>query len=121
MALAFKPELILVSAGFDIYYQDPLGEMKVTPRGFAYLTRILMDIADACCRGRLVLTLEGGYNIEGLTDSVKEVLKELRDETHVTDEELFRIENEVEERFSPINPVINRVIEQIEPLWRMFK
>jgi hypothetical protein len=52
---------------------------------------------------------------------VKEVLKELRDETHVTDEELFRIENEVEERFSPINPVINRVIEEIEPLWRVFK
>lgn len=121
VALAFKPELILVSAGFDIYYQDPLGEMKVTSRGFAYLTRIVMNIADTCCQGRMVLTLEGGYHIEGLTDSVKAVLKELRDETHVTDEELFRIENEVEERLSPTNPVINRVIEQIEPLWRVFK
>jgi acetoin utilization deacetylase AcuC-like enzyme len=121
VALAFKPELILVSAGFDIYYQDPLGEMKVTPRGFAYLTRILMDIADACCQGRLVLALEGGYHIEGITESVKMVLKELRDETHVPEEELFRIENEVEERFSPTNLVINSVIEEIEPLWRVFK
>jgi len=121
LALAFKPELILVSAGFDIYDRDPLGGMKVTSRGFAYLTRILMNIADACCRGRLVLTLEGGYHIEGLAASVKAVLKELRDETHVTEEDLLRIENEGEERFNPVEPLINRVINQIEPLWRAFK
>jgi len=43
------------------------------------------------------------------------------DETHVPEEELFRIENEVEERFSPTNLVINSVIEEIEPLWQVFK
>jgi acetoin utilization deacetylase AcuC-like enzyme len=118
VALAFKPELIMVSAGFDIYYQDPLGEMKVTPQGFADLTRILMNIADTCCQGHLVLALEGGYHIDGITESVKIVLKELRDETHVPEEELNRLENSAHER---INPVINRVIEQIEPLWRVFK
>jgi len=121
VALAFKPELVLVSAGFDIYAQDPLGGMKVTSRGFAYLTRILMNIADACCQGRLVLTLEGGYHIDGQTASVKAVLKELRDETQVSQEELFRIENEAEERFNPVEPLINRVINQIEPLWRVFR
>jgi acetoin utilization deacetylase AcuC-like enzyme len=120
-ALAFKPELVLVSAGFDIYAQDPLGAMKVTSRGFAYLTRILMNIADACCQGRLVMTLEGGYHIDGQTASVKAVLKELRDETQVSKEELFRIENEAEERFNPVEPLINRVINQIEPLWRVFR
>ena len=121
VAMAFKPELVLVSAGFDIYYQDPLGGMKMTSRGFAYLTRILMNIADACCQGRLVLALEGGYHIDGQTASVKAVLKELHDETQVTQEELFRIENEAEERFNPVEPLINRVINQIEPLWRAFK
>jgi acetoin utilization deacetylase AcuC-like enzyme len=121
VALAFKPELVLVSAGFDIYAQDPLGGMRVTSRGFAYLTRILMNIADACCQGRLVLTLEGGYHIDGQTASVKAVLKELRDETQVSQEELFRIENEAEERFNPVEPLINRVINQIEPLWRVFR
>jgi acetoin utilization deacetylase AcuC-like enzyme len=121
LATAFKPELILVSAGFDIYSGDLLGSMKVTSRGFAYLTRILMNIADACCRGRLVLTLEGGYHIDGQAASVKAVLKELRDETRVTEEELLRIENEAEERFYPVEPLIHRVIDQIEPLWRAFK
>jgi acetoin utilization deacetylase AcuC-like enzyme len=77
VALEFKPELILVSAGFDIYEGDPLGGMRVTPKGFAGLTRSIMDMAQACCGGRLVLTLEGGYNVEGLAGSVKEVLKEM--------------------------------------------
>ena len=121
LAPAFKPELILVSAGFDAHIQDPLGEMKVTSRGFAYLTRILMNIADASCQGRLVLALEGGYHLEGLTASVKAVLKELRDETLMTDSELDRIESEAEERVTPVNPLIARVIEQINPYWQVFK
>jgi len=81
IALEYKPELILVSAGFDIYIGDPLGGMNVTPAGFAAMTRALMDIADQCCAGKVVLTLEGGYDLYGERDSVKEVLKELADLT----------------------------------------
>lgn len=77
VALEYQPELILVSAGFDIYGGDPLGGMRVTPRGFAALTRSLMEMASACCGGRLVMTLEGGYNVQGESESVKEVLKEM--------------------------------------------
>lgn len=77
IAMEFNPDIILVSAGFDIYIGDPLGGMNVTPKGFAALTRTLMDMAGECCDGRLVLTLEGGYDITGERDSVKEVLKEL--------------------------------------------
>jgi acetoin utilization deacetylase AcuC-like enzyme len=77
VAKEFKPDLILVSAGFDIYEKDPLGGMEVTPKGFAGLTSSLMDTAEACCDGKLAMTLEGGYNIRGQTDSVKAVLQEL--------------------------------------------
>jgi len=77
IALSYRPELILVSAGFDIFYGDPLGGMNVTPAGFAGLTRMIMEIAEECCGGKIVLTLEGGYNILGERDSVREVLKEL--------------------------------------------
>ncbi len=73
----FKPELIFVSAGFDTYYQDPLGGMEVTGPGYAAMTRQLMGLADEVCGGRLVLTLEGGYNLEGLRDGVRSVLLEL--------------------------------------------
>ena len=77
IALEFEPGLILVSAGFDIYENDPLGGMGVTPEGFARLTRSVMDIAEACCDGKVVITLEGGYNLTGLRDSVKAVLRTL--------------------------------------------
>lgn len=82
MALEFKPDLILVSAGFDIYIGDPLGGMNVTPNGFAALTRTVMDMAEECCGGRVVITLEGGYDLYGERDSVKEVLKELAGLAH---------------------------------------
>ncbi|GAB6905928.1 Histone deacetylase family protein [Desulfosarcina cetonica] len=77
VAMAFKPDLVLVSAGFDIHTQDPLGGMRVTPDGFAAMTRILMEVADACCQGRLVLALEGGYDLDALRASVREVLREM--------------------------------------------
>ncbi len=77
IALEFEPELILVSAGFDIHLNDPLGGMRVTPRGFGALTRSVLTTADACCGGKVVMTLEGGYDLAGLQDSVREVLREL--------------------------------------------
>jgi acetoin utilization deacetylase AcuC-like enzyme len=77
IALEYQPQLILVSAGFDTHYNDPLGGMEVTERGFARMTQILMEIAEATTQGRLVFTLEGGYNIASQTRSVKAVLEEI--------------------------------------------
>ncbi len=77
VAAEFKPDLILVSAGFDPHAADPAGGMRLTPRGFAALTRCLLDSAAACCGGRLVLVLEGGYDVHTIGDSVAAVLKEL--------------------------------------------
>jgi acetoin utilization deacetylase AcuC-like enzyme len=79
IALEFVPDFILVSAGFDIHYQDPLGGMQVTPKGFAAMTRSILQIAEHCCKGKVVMALEGGYDLEGLKDSVREVLIELAD------------------------------------------
>jgi acetoin utilization deacetylase AcuC-like enzyme len=75
----YKPEFILVSAGFDIFFEDPLGGMKVTPEGFAKLTRQLTDQADRVCNGKIIFLLEGGYNLDGLWISTKEMLEELLD------------------------------------------
>lgn len=75
----YKPKFILVSAGFDIYFEDPLGGMKVSPEGFAKLTRLLTDEADKICDGKIVFLLEGGYNLDGLWISTKEVIEELLD------------------------------------------
>ena len=74
---AYKPELVLVSAGFDIYHGDPLGSMSVGPAGFAYMTRSLVELAQEICGGRLLVTLEGGYNLKGQRDGALAVLSEL--------------------------------------------
>ncbi len=60
MALEFNPELVLVSAGFDIHQSDFLGGMNLTSQGFADLTRAVMDLSKEC-RAKLMLVLEGGY------------------------------------------------------------
>jgi len=70
-ALAFKPDFVLISAGFDAHEDDLLGRMKVTTEGFAELTRIVKAIAERHCRGRLVSVLEGGYHLDGLAASVE--------------------------------------------------
>ncbi len=75
----YMPEFILVSAGFDIFIEDPLGGMKVTPEGFAKLARMLTDQAERVSGGKIVFLLEGGYNLDGLWISTKEMIKELLD------------------------------------------
>jgi acetoin utilization deacetylase AcuC-like enzyme/formylglycine-generating enzyme required for sulfatase activity len=70
-ALAFGPDFVFISAGFDAHENDLLGGMKVTADGFAELTRIVKAIAQRCCNGRLVSVLEGGYHLGGLAASVE--------------------------------------------------
>jgi acetoin utilization deacetylase AcuC-like enzyme len=76
---AFRPELILVSAGFDAHRDDPLGGMKLTPEGFAALTRSTLDWSCELCESRVVCVLEGGYSLNGLAESVAMVVETLLD------------------------------------------
>lgn len=69
-ATRFRPDLVLVSAGFDAHRLDPLGGMNLTEEGFADMCATVKAIADEHAKGRLVLVLEGGYDLEGLSKSV---------------------------------------------------
>jgi len=80
IALQFKPEIIMVSAGFDPYREDPLGGMKLSAEGFGLLTRIIKEIAEEVCPGKILLTLEGGYSLVGLAEGIAEVIKVLAGE-----------------------------------------
>ncbi len=66
----FKPDFILISAGFDSRIDDKIGRFKISDICFARLTEMVMDIARTHCNGRLVSILEGGYNVEGLASAV---------------------------------------------------
>ena len=66
----FKPDLIMVSAGFDAHTEEPIAQLKMTEMDYARITRRLLDAADTLCEGRLVSVLEGGYAVRSLARSV---------------------------------------------------
>jgi len=68
----FAPELIIISAGFDAHHRDPLASINLKAEDFGWVTKKLMDIADASAGGRVVSVLEGGYDLQGLQESVAE-------------------------------------------------
>ena len=74
---AIKPELVLLSAGFDAHRRDPIGSLDLDAEDFAVMTRKVLEVADTHAGGRLVSCLEGGYNVDALAESVEAHLKEL--------------------------------------------
>lgn len=68
---AFRPEILLISAGFDAHCDDPLAGMNLEADDFAWITQRLCDLAEVHCNGRVVSCLEGGYDLEALGQSVR--------------------------------------------------
>ena len=78
----FKPDLILISAGFDSRENDLLGCFDISDEGYRQLTKLIMQLAEQYCDGRIVSVLEGGYALEGLASAVKVHVETLHSETH---------------------------------------
>ena len=100
----FKPQWILVSAGFDPHRRDPLGGMGVSEEGFAAMARKLLMLAERFADARIALLLEGGYDLAGLRNSVAAVLSELQAQKASEGERLPLAESRVE-------PVIRRILQ----------
>ena len=77
----FQPQLFLVSAGYDAHWSDPIGPMVVSVQGFANMTKMLLEAAGELCDGRIVLVLEGGYNLEAVGASALASLQVLLGQT----------------------------------------
>jgi acetoin utilization deacetylase AcuC-like enzyme len=77
----FRPELILISAGFDAHMDDPLAGMRVTSPYFGRLTAAIAAVADECCKGRLIAVTEGGYDLAALAESLRASIRALEGET----------------------------------------
>lgn len=75
----FQPNFIFISAGFDAHRLDPLAELNFTEKDFAWLTREILDLAAEFCAGRVVSTLEGGYNLQALAASTAVHVRALMD------------------------------------------
>jgi acetoin utilization deacetylase AcuC-like enzyme len=85
LARRFQPQLILVSAGFDAHWTDPLAMMRVTITGFTQMVKILKELAGELCQGRLIFTLEGGYNLQVVASSTKAVFDVLLGNSEIDD------------------------------------
>ena len=66
----FRPDFLLLSAGFDAHAEDPLAQVRLSEEGFEVMTRLLVEAAGRHCGGRVVSALEGGYNLRALGRSV---------------------------------------------------
>jgi acetoin utilization deacetylase AcuC-like enzyme len=75
----FKPEFIIISAGFDAHARDPLADLNVQTTDYGWVTRELMDVANELCEDRVVSILEGGYDLDALRDSTVTHVKTLMD------------------------------------------
>tara|TARA_B100000941_G_scaffold278128_1_gene242226 strand:- start:511 stop:1428 length:918 start_codon:yes stop_codon:yes gene_type:complete len=75
----FKPELIFISAGFDAHIEDPLGDLHLREADFDWVTRFIVKAAEKHCGGKVISTLEGGYNLDALARSVSAHLQALSD------------------------------------------
>ncbi|MCA9773757.1 MAG: histone deacetylase, partial [Myxococcales bacterium] len=106
---AFRPDLVLISAGFDAHLRDPLGGMGVSEEGFAAMMGILGAVADETARGRVALILEGGYDLIALERSVAEVLRVLLGERDAP--------KELEGDADYADAVIQKVKTQLGPWW----
>ena len=78
-ALNFRPDFVLVSAGFDAHRDDPLAQMEVTSEGYGVMTEMVKAVARECADGRIVSLLEGGYHLPALAECVETHLRSLRD------------------------------------------
>jgi len=75
VARTFRPDLVIVSAGFDAHARDPLAGMRVSEGGFAAMASGLAQLADETCGGKIALMLEGGYDLPALAASVRATLE----------------------------------------------
>jgi acetoin utilization deacetylase AcuC-like enzyme len=111
IARQFKPEFVLISAGFDCHHRDPLGGMQVTEDGFTAMARRMKRLAAEFCGGKLVAVLEGGYDLRALADSARAVIDEFgRD----SEEPIANLASA-----GRIGPIVSRANNFLSPYWKI--
>jgi len=110
IARQFKPEFVLISAGFDCHHRDPLGGMRVSEEGFTAMTRRLTALAAEYCGGKIVAVLEGGYDLQALAGGARAVIEEFG-----RDAETVR----PAPQSARSAPVVDRARHFLSPYWKL--
>ena len=109
ITMEFRPEFVLVSAGFDAHTTDPLASMYVTSSGYGLFTEMIMAIAKKNCGGGVVMTLEGGYNLDAIAESTISVFNSL-----ISDN------GELKESTSSTREAVTKRVEEIKKVQREY-
>ena len=109
IAERFKPGLIMVSAGYDPHWADPLSSMQVTTTGFVTLARILNELAGTLCQGKIIFTLEGGYDLAAISQSIRATMDML----------LGKAESKIDDPLG--KPTLGNIPVNIEPLLHLMR
>jgi acetoin utilization deacetylase AcuC-like enzyme len=117
LALAYHPDIILVSCGFDLYMHDPLGGMHVTPEGYALITFFLLDIAQKVCNGRIAFVMEGGYSLTGIRECGLRVMQELCDVPTLNRKQIEKVTGNSARKLS----AVRKVIEIQKEYWKILR
>ncbi len=83
IVIQFSPSLIILSAGFDAHYRDPIANMNVSEESFSRMTKIVVKLSREVCEGKLISVLEGGYDLNALVSSVEHHIKALQGNGYV--------------------------------------
>jgi len=114
----FRPEIVAVSAGQDAYFADPIANLHFTTGTYSLITKMLMEIVDRHCNGRLALVLEGGYNLEALPRIIGAIVatqaklpSDVSEYNHPPEQKRSR---EVEERIRQLKAILSEY-------WKVFR
>ena len=111
MGRHFKPEFILVSAGFDCHFRDPLAQMRVSEVGFGAMAQRVNRLAAECCGGKMVAALEGGYDLDAIAESGRAVIEEFgRD-----DDQRIR----PDQNGDRVMPIVERISQNVGRFWNL--
>ena len=106
IARQYRPDIMLVSCGFDLYRHDRMGRMQVSAEGYALITALLLEIAGEVCGGRIVFVMEGGYSMHGIRECGLRVMQTLCGVTALNGRKIEKVKTSPPSRFSPIRKVM---------------
>ncbi|MDA3787653.1 MAG: histone deacetylase, partial [Desulfobacula sp.] len=115
IAQEYRPEIILVSFGFDLYVHDRLSGMNVTPEGYALITALLLEVAGHASGGKMAFVMEGGYSLMGIRECGLAVMKEICNVPGIREDKIDRVRKSDFSRLSNLK----RVIEIHKKYWEV--
>ncbi|WP_299977379.1 histone deacetylase [Desulfobacula sp.] len=117
IAQEYRPEIILVSFGFDLYIHDRLSGMNVTPGGYALITALLLEVAAHASVGKIAFVMEGGYSLMGIRECGLAVMKEICNVPGISEDKIDRVRKSDFSHLSNLKRVIEVHKKYWEVLW----